>query len=157
MSESEVPWYADVVMPALIGAARRGYGRAMREALDAAGYDDVPRAGMRMIGGIARNGPAGPDVSSQLGVRAERAERVVSALVARGYVVAEAGEATEQSEDAESGPTYVLTDRGQAAAEVSGRAAQAFEDTVRARVGDRDFATTRAVLGAMVELSDRHF
>ena len=47
------PWYADVVMPALLRNARSAYGRAMRAALEAAGYDDIPGNGLYIIGGLA--------------------------------------------------------------------------------------------------------
>ena len=135
MSETHEPWYADVVMPALLSAARRGYGRAMHEALDTAGFDDMPRAGMRMVGGIARNGPAGPDVGRQLGVRGERARtRLVDTLVERGYIEVEDGGDPEV-------PRYTLTARGRAAAEVSAAAARDFESRVQQRVGGADLAT----------------
>ena len=46
-------WYANVVTPALLRHARTTYGAAMRAALAQAGYDDVPRNGMYVIGGMA--------------------------------------------------------------------------------------------------------
>jgi hypothetical protein len=145
MNESSGHWYDDVVMPALLNAARRGYGRAMRSALDDAGFDDMPRLGMRLVGGIARNGPADADVIGQLTRGGERRARVVSALVDSGYI-AEA-----------SGETYVLTERGQQAAAVSAQAAAEFEEQVRTQVGSEELSRARAVLGAMVQLSDPHF
>ncbi len=148
MSETDVPRYADVVMPAMLDSARRGYGRAMRAALEAAGYDDIPRVGIRLIGGIARNGPAGPDVARHLNVGGERAQRLVDILVERDYLV------VEQSSSGE--PRYVLSDRGREAARVSAAAVEAFEGQVRERVGSDDLATTRTVLAAMIELSDPH-
>jgi hypothetical protein len=143
MSDTHAPRYDDVVMPALLGAARRGYGRAMRDALEAAGYDDLPPFGMRMIGGIARNGPAGPDVGRQLGVRGERGARLVGVLTERGYIEPGADQGT-----------YTLTDRGRAAAEVSAQAVDDFEEQVRARCGAARLAEARAVLGEMAELAD---
>ncbi|HEY3834020.1 MAG TPA: hypothetical protein VGO03_17125 [Acidimicrobiia bacterium] len=146
MSETETPWYADAVMPAVLDAARRGYGRSMRRALEAAGYDDMPRVGMRLIGGIANNGPAGPDVARHLGVRGERAQRLIEVLVERQYAAVQTTTSNE--------PHYVLTDRGRAAAEVMAAAREEFEQQVIGRVGSGDFATTRAVLGAMIALTD---
>jgi DNA-binding MarR family transcriptional regulator len=143
-------WYDDVVMPALLGAARRGYGSAMRSALHDAGFDDMPRFGMRMVGGIARNGPAGPDLARQLGGSSERAERLAMVLVDRGYV--ERVAAPEAG-----GDQYVLTDRGAQAARVAAAGAANFEEEVRARVGDAAMAQMRATLGAMVALHDEHF
>ena len=40
-------------MPALLRHARLTYGRAMRKALEKAGYDDLPKNGMYIIGGLA--------------------------------------------------------------------------------------------------------
>lgn len=143
-------WYDDVVMPMLLDAARRGYGRAMRDGLASAGHSDVPPLGMRVIGGIARNGPLGPDVAAQLGVRGDRGARLIAALVDRGYIVA-------GDDGAPDAVTYELTPRGSAVAATSAEAARAFEERVRAEVGEEALDRARAVLAVMVELSDPHF
>ena len=143
-------WYDDVVMPMLLDAARRGYGRAMRDALASAGHGDVPPLGMRVVGGIARNGPLGPDVAAQLGVRGDRGARVIDTLIDRGYIVA------VRADDADA-TTYELTPLGTTVAATSAEAAAAFEDRVRTEVGDEALDRARAVLAVMVELSDPHF
>ena len=43
----------DIVMPALLRHARATYGLAMRRALARAGYDDIPKNGLYVIGGLA--------------------------------------------------------------------------------------------------------
>jgi DNA-binding MarR family transcriptional regulator len=148
MSDAETPWYAEVITPALLGAARRGYVKRVRAALEAAGFDDMPRLGTRLVGGIALNGPAGPNVARQLGLGEERAQRLVDVLVERQYVELETTSSNE--------PRYVLTDRGRAAAGVMAEAREAFEQQVIGRVGNDDLMTTRAVLGAMIALADEH-
>ena len=49
----ESPWYQQVVFPALLRHARTTYGKAMRAALDEAGFDDIPGNGLYVIGGMA--------------------------------------------------------------------------------------------------------
>ncbi|HEX5499851.1 MAG TPA: hypothetical protein VFX03_11510, partial [Thermomicrobiales bacterium] len=47
--------YEEVSLPALLRHARNTYGAAMRGALDAEGYEDIPRNGLYVIGGLARD------------------------------------------------------------------------------------------------------
>jgi len=47
-------------MPALLRHARLAYSSSMRTALDAAGYDDIPKNGLYVIGGLAREIGAHP-------------------------------------------------------------------------------------------------
>ena len=53
MNETQLPWYETIVMPALLRHSRTTYGKAMRRALEEAGYDDMPRNGMYIVGGLA--------------------------------------------------------------------------------------------------------
>ncbi|MEZ5922708.1 MAG: hypothetical protein R3C60_15355 [Parvularculaceae bacterium] len=54
---NEQPWYETVSIPALLRHARFTYSAAMREALDAAGYSDIPKNGLYVIGGLALGAP----------------------------------------------------------------------------------------------------
>jgi len=47
------PTDKEIVMPALLRHARVTYGMAMRKALAEAGFDDIPRNGLYVIGGLA--------------------------------------------------------------------------------------------------------
>src|SRR6195952_4705813 len=81
------PWYDEVVMPALLESARTTYGMAIRRSLLDAGFDDVPRRGMGLVGGIARNGPAAQqDLTRFLTTSKQAASQLVDALVTRGYL-----------------------------------------------------------------------
>jgi hypothetical protein len=51
---------ADVSMPALLRLARLAYSSSMRTALDASGYDEIPKNGLYVIGGLARESGAHP-------------------------------------------------------------------------------------------------
>ena len=94
MLESK-PWYEEIVVPALLRHARMTYGRAMRQALAAAGYDDIPRNGLYVIGGLALGGSTVPlsVLIKELGVSKQGAGQLVDTLVLRGYL--------ERVEDAE--------------------------------------------------------
>ena len=76
----------EIVLPALLGWPRP-YGGAIRKALAEAGFDDMPRRGAFVVGGIARNGAVGQQVlEADLGVSKQAASQLIDALVVRGYV-----------------------------------------------------------------------
>jgi DNA-binding MarR family transcriptional regulator len=147
----EPPWYDEVVLPMLLAAGRVTYGNAIREALFAAGFDDMPRQGSRIVGGIARTNSNLRDVSGLLGVSKQAASQLVDTLVMRGYV--QRIPDTEDRRRMEVG----LTDRGRAAAREINEAVNGVDAELLSRVGAKDLAATRSVLGALVELArDSH-
>jgi MarR family len=103
----DAPWYADVVIPALMRGARRTYASAIRAALVEVGCDDMPRNGSFVVVSIARS-PLG-DVIKELGISKQRAGQLVDTLVSRGYL--------ERLTDAADRRrmTVSLTERGSAA------------------------------------------
>jgi hypothetical protein len=46
----------EIVIPALLRAARDTYGYAIREELAIGGFDDMPRNGSYVLGGIVNHG-----------------------------------------------------------------------------------------------------
>ncbi|HEX7689905.1 MAG TPA: MarR family transcriptional regulator, partial [Burkholderiaceae bacterium] len=105
-------WHHDVVTPALLRHARNTYGRAMRRALDEAGFEDLPLNGPYVIGGLAlgnRDVPLG-QLIRELRISRQSAGQLVDALVARGYL--------DRSVDAADRRklNVALTERGRAAA-----------------------------------------
>jgi hypothetical protein len=52
----------DVPIPALLRAARGAYGHAIHRRLAAAGFDDLPRNGPFVLGGMANHGAAPGDL-----------------------------------------------------------------------------------------------
>jgi DNA-binding MarR family transcriptional regulator len=144
----EKPWYEDVVLPALLRHARTTYGGAMRRALAAAGYDDIPGNGLYVIGGLALGAdgvPLGQLVRS-LGVSKQSAGQLVDALVLRGYL-----ERTLDAEDRRK-LTVALTERGRAAAAVQAAARERIDAALVAAVGAKDIARTRRTLAALIEI-----
>jgi hypothetical protein len=112
----ESPWYETVSIPAMLRHARATYGRAMRRALDEAGYGDIPANGLYVIGGLALDEgdlPLGA-IIRQLGMSKQAAGQLVDTLVLRGYLERAVDEADRRK------LTVTLTERGRAAAEAQG-------------------------------------
>jgi DNA-binding MarR family transcriptional regulator len=142
------PWYADLVLPVLLGAARTTYGEAIRSALGAAGFHDMPRSGARAVGGIARNGANLRNVAEELGISKQAASQLVDVLVLRGYC--------ERVPDADDRRrvSVGLTERGRAAAAEVERAVDRVDGALLDRFGERRLREVREVLGGLVALGD---
>lgn len=135
-------------MPVLLRHARATYGLAMRAALAAAGYEDVPRNGLYVIGGLAMEGgvPLG-DLIRQLRVSKQAAGQLVDTLVVRGYL-----ERVPDTQDRRR-LTVTLTERGKAAARAQKAARCEIDARLLARVGPGALRHTRNALAALIELS----
>lgn len=131
-------------MPALLRAARTVYGSAIREALEAAGCDDIPVNGLYVIGALARNGAPLSDIIQQLGVSKQAAGQLVDTLVARSYL--------DRSVDPEDRRrlTVTLTPRGEEAAALIRSTIHRLDDDLTARVGPECVACTRSTLAALI-------
>jgi len=138
----------DVVMPALLRHARTTYGTAMREALAEAGYDDIPRNGLYVIGGLALGAGGVPlgQLVHELGVSKQSAGQLIDTLVLRGYL-----ERTVDGEDRRK-LTVTLTARGQAAAAAQAGAREKIDAALLARIGPEDVRRTRAALWALIDI-----
>ena len=139
-------------MPALLAAARGVYGNEIRNALRDSGFDDMPRRGTFVLGAVANHGSTLAEAVAGLGTTKQAASQLVDALVSRGYL--------ERAPDPEDRRrvTVTLTERGRAAAKETQRAIRAVDRRLARVVGADQVATSRAVLGALVESSwDRHF
>jgi DNA-binding MarR family transcriptional regulator len=145
---TDAPWYENVSLPALLRHARNAYGGAMRQALEEAGYDDIPGNGLYVIGGLALDEgqiPLGQLIQA-LQVSKQAAGQLVDALVARGYL-----ERTVDPEDRRK-LTVALTERGRAAAETQSAARARVDAELLERVGAQDVAGARRALAALVDL-----
>jgi DNA-binding MarR family transcriptional regulator len=154
MAEPEVlehqPWYDEIVMPALLASARSTYAMAMRRAYIDAGFDDVPRRGMGLVGGIARNGPAAQqDLVRFLNLSKQSASQLVDTLVTRGYL--------ERSPDPDDRRRMMLTltPLGKKAAAAGAGAVAKVDAAVKRRFSPEELATTRRVLGTMIGIGER--
>lgn len=142
--------YPEIVMPALLRHARSTYGRAMRAALEEAGFDDVPANGMYVIGGLAMGAGGVPlrQLVRELGITKQGAGQLVDTLVARGYLA-------RTPDDSDRRQLIVtLTERGKAAAETQAAARAAIDSALTDRVGEADVAAARRALVALIAIGD---
>jgi len=141
----EGPWYEDVATPALLRAARDRYRAAIRAALGGAGFDDMPRNGAYVVGGMARTGSPMSEVIKQLGVSKQTAGQLVDTLVQRGYLERAVDPADRRR------LSIALTERGQAAAATVRSTVDGVDAWLVARVGRERFEHARATLAAIIE------
>jgi DNA-binding MarR family transcriptional regulator len=90
-SMSDHPWYEDVPVPQLMREARDVYREAVREALEGAGCDDIPRNGVFVLAGLdhrAKEPAFSPqaDVVASLGLSKQMASQLIDTLVLREYL-----------------------------------------------------------------------
>jgi len=134
-------------MPALLHHALATYGVAMRAALAKAGYDDIPKIGLYVIGGLALAGdhPLG-ELIGQLRLSKQAAGQLVDTLVERGYL--------QRDVDAEDRRRLriALSARGRAAAKVQAAARVRIDEQLAGRVGERNLESTRRALIALIQI-----
>jgi DNA-binding MarR family transcriptional regulator len=138
----------EVSIPALLRHARLAYSAAMRRALDVAGYDDIPKNGLYVIGGLARNAGAHPlsQLIEELRLSKQAAGQLVDTLVTRGYLK------REVDDDDRRRLKIELTERGRAAAKTLSAAGATVDDELAARVGSKDIERARLVLFVLVDI-----
>ena len=138
----------DVSLPVLLRHAHRTYGSAMRLALAAAGYDDIPKNGLYVIGGLESRGGGHPlsQLIGQLGISKQAAGQLVDALVIRGYLKRDI-----DSEDRRK-LTVGLTARGRAAAKAQAAAIAEVDAELLAGVGAKDVGRLRRMLSALIDI-----
>ena len=79
----------EVVIPALLRAARGSYGHAIRARLADAGFEDIPRNGSYVLGGMVNHGGSAGGLVRELGVSKQAASQLIDTLVLRGYLGSE--------------------------------------------------------------------
>jgi DNA-binding MarR family transcriptional regulator len=144
--------HEEVVLPVLLGAGRMTYGRAIREGYAEAGFDDIPKPGPRLLGGIRRfGGSVGSvgDVARDFGVSKQAASKLIDTLVIRGYL--------ERGTDPEDRRrlTLELTGRGREAADVGWEATDRVDRELEEAVGAEAIAQMRDTIGTLVALHER--
>jgi DNA-binding MarR family transcriptional regulator len=149
MADEEIQWWEELALPVLLAEGRATYGRAIREGYAEAGFDDIPKLGPRLLGGILRNGGtvgSATNVGRDFGISKQAASKLIDLLVIRGYV--------SRGIDPEDRRklTLELTERGQAAAEVGWEAVDRIDRELEAAVGAAAIRQVRATVGALVAL-----
>ena len=138
-----------IPIPALLRHARAAYGSAMRHALESAGYDDIPKNGLYVIGGLAIGAGDVPLASliRDLRISKQAAGQLVDTLVNRGYLARTIDEQDRRR------LIVTLTDRGRAAAATQAAARERVDAELLARVGTECIEHTRTALGALTGMA----
>jgi DNA-binding MarR family transcriptional regulator len=142
----ETQWYEDLVLPVLLAEGRKTYGRAIRANFAASGFDDIPKLGPRLLGGMHRFDSQPTDIAGDFGISKQAASKLVDTLVVRGYL--------ERAVDPADRRRIVLslTERGHAAAETSWEATDRIDRELEEAVGAEAVRQMRATLGTLVGL-----
>jgi DNA-binding MarR family transcriptional regulator len=147
MTEDANP-FGDIVLPGLLRAARNVYAAAVRAALFEAGFEDIPRNGVYVLGSIARSGAPLGRIIRELAVSKQAAGQLLDTLALRGYI--------ERAIDPEDRRrlTITLTERGAAAAAASRAAVERIDAEIVRRVSDDSIRQTIATLIAVIEFGE---
>ena len=143
--EPEAHWSQEMVWPVLLAEARLAYTTEIRAAFEAAGFDDMPRAGARVIGRIAVGGTNVNEVAAVYGTSKQAASQLVDALVARGYVERMPDETDRRK------MLVRLTERGTAAAEELRDAIERIDAGLADAFDEDEINRAKRVIGTLVE------
>lgn len=128
-------------------SARGAYARVIQAQLSAAGFEDLPRSGPFVLGGMVNWGATVADMVSGLGVTRQAASQLIDLLVLRGYLTREVN-----AEDRRR-ITVALTPRGEAAGQVVIEAIASVDRELETRITPNEFAGLRAGLQALADLN----
>jgi DNA-binding MarR family transcriptional regulator len=138
----------EVPIPALLRAARGAYGHAVQARLVAAGFDDLPRNGPFVLGGMANQGAAAGDLVRQLGVSKQAASQLVDVLVLRGYLE------RQVDPDDRRRLTIALTERGREAAAAVQAGVEEVDGELALRLSSAQLAGLHAGLAALCAIGE---
>lgn len=139
----------EVVIPALLRAARGSYGNAIRVRLAAAGFDDMPRNGAFVLGGLVNRGGQAQSLVRELGVSKQAASQLIDTLVTRGYLV------RTVDDDDRRRINLVATERGRAAAAAVKDGVDAIDAELASMLTPAELAGFRAGLVALTDIRER--
>ena len=131
-------------------SARGAYALVIQRELTAAGFDDLPRSGPFVLGGIVNWGATVADMVSDLGVTRQAASQLIDVLVLRGYLTRQA-DAQDRRRIA-----IGLTPRGETAGGVVINAIAAVDRNLGRRITPEEFSGLRAGLQALTDLKAEH-
>jgi DNA-binding MarR family transcriptional regulator len=121
----------------------------MRRALGDAGYDDIPKNGLYVIGGLALGTGDVPlaCLIRDLRISKQAAGQLVDTLVNRGYLARNVDEQDRRR------LIVTLTERGRAAAATQTVARERVDADLLAKVGPQCIEHTRVALAALTEMA----
>jgi DNA-binding MarR family transcriptional regulator len=139
----------EVVIPALLRAARGSYSQAIGLRLAEAGFEDLPRNGGFVLGGMSHHGGSAVDMIRGLGVTKQAASQLIDSLVLRGYLTRELNPEDRRR------MTIELTERGRAGAAAVRSGIQAIDAELAAMLTESELAGLRAGLVALARIKER--
>jgi DNA-binding MarR family transcriptional regulator len=142
------PTEDEIVIPALLRAARGSYAQSIKAHLAEAGFDDLPRNGPYVLGGLVTQGGSAAQVIEGLGVTKQAASQLIDLLVLRGYI-----ERRVNAEDHRR-LTITVTERGRAAAVAVRAGVMAVDADLSGRLSPAELAGLRAGLAALADINE---
>lgn len=139
----------DVVIPALLRAARGSYSRAIGVRLAEAGFEDLPRNGGFVLSGMSFHGGSAVDMIRGLGVTKQAASQLIDTLVLRGYL------SRRLNPDDRRRMTIELTERGRGAAAAVRSGVEAIDAELAEMLTEAEMAGLRAGLTALGRIKER--
>jgi DNA-binding MarR family transcriptional regulator len=133
----------EVVMPALLREARGTYAQAIAARLADNGFDDLPRNGAFVLGGMGNHGGSAVDMIRGLGVTKQAASQLIDALVLRGYLKREVDSTDRRRMKID------LTDRGRAAAVAIRSGVESIDEELAQMISSVELAGLRTGLAAL--------
>jgi DNA-binding MarR family transcriptional regulator len=145
----EAQWYEELALPVLLGAGRMTYGKAIRSGYAEVGFDDIPKLGPRLLGGIRRNGGSVGsvgNVAKDFGISKQAASKLVDTLVIRDYI--------ERGVDPEDRRrlTLELTERGREAADIGWEETDRVDRELEEAVGGAAITQLRETVATLIGL-----
>jgi DNA-binding MarR family transcriptional regulator len=132
----------------LLVRARGGYANTVAARLWEAGFDDLPRNGPFLLGGMANRGGSAVEMIRSLGVTRQAASQLIDTLVLRGYL------SRESNPDDRRRLNIVLTDLGRAAAAAIGAATAEVNARLAQMLSPAELDGLRAGLAALGEIRE---
>jgi DNA-binding MarR family transcriptional regulator len=142
------PGAEDEEILVLLVRARGGYGNTVAAHLAAAGFDDLPRNGPFVLGGMASHSGSAVEMIRSLGVTRQAASQLIDTLVLRGYL------SREVNPDDRRRLNVVLTERGRAAAAAIRAAIGEVDARLAQLLSPAELAGLRAGLAALGQIRE---
>ena len=136
-------------IPVLLRHARGAYGNTVATMLAGAGFEDLPRNGPFLLGGMANHGGSAVEMIQALGVTRQAASQLVDTLVLRGYLDRQTNPRDRRRMDIE------LTERGRAAAGVVREAIKGVDRELTAMLSPSELDGLRAGLRALSAIKEK--
>jgi DNA-binding MarR family transcriptional regulator len=146
-NELSTPDPSDI--PALLRRARGAYGNTIAALLAAAGFEDLPRNGPFVLGGMANHGGSAVEMILGLEVSRQAASQLIDTLVVRGYLDRQVNRDDRRRMDIE------LTERGRAAAAVVRGAVEKVDRQLTAMLSPAELGGLRAGLTALATIKEK--